>query len=126
LPVAILIFRSPPVFWMRSPLSGDSISVFLQLFELFIRGDLLYLTGKHRGLDKLNRVTHGCLLYIFEYMYTKITLRKAAFWAIRRYLAASCGLLASPAVTAVRAALQRIKRLTFAAQALDLRAQAFT
>ena len=90
----------------------------LQFPEFFIRGDLFYLTGKHRGLDKLNRVTHGCLLFLTEYIVHLILIsekrsHRGAIVTSRFFLRLRL-LLAQLLLTgAVMLCNQRIKRLTF-------------
>ena len=88
---------------MRSP-----FKLLLELFEFIIRGDLLYLTGKHRCLDKLNRVTHGCLLYILVYNvhHPPSSGKPLSVPSDVTESDHENGLLASPAVTAVPAALR--------------------
>jgi len=90
----------------------------LQLPELFIRGDLFYLTGKHRGLDKFNRVTHGCLLYLTEYIVHLILIpekrsHRGAIVPGRLFLRLRLLLAQLFRTGAVMLRNQRIKRLTF-------------
>lgn len=90
----------------------------LQLPEFFIRGDLFYLTGKHRGLDKLNRVTHGCLLCSMAYIVHLILIsekrsHRGAIIAGRLFLRLWLLLTQLLGVGAVVLSNQRIKRLTF-------------
>ncbi|WP_447242327.1 hypothetical protein, partial [Klebsiella pneumoniae] len=82
--------------------------------------DLFYLTGKHRGLDKLNRVTHGCLLFLMEYIVHLILIpekrsHRGAIVAGRFFLRLRLWLLLTQllGVGAVVLPDQRIKRLTF-------------
>ncbi|WP_211786731.1 hypothetical protein, partial [Klebsiella pneumoniae] len=77
-----------------------------------------YLTGKHRGLDKLNRVTHGCLLFSMEYIVHLILIpekpsHRGTIVAGRFFLRLWLLLTQLLGVGAVVLPDQRIKRLTF-------------